>query len=136
MTDLMGGQVDFMCDQTTNTTPQIKGGKVKAYSVTTAKRIKALPDLPTVQESGIKDFQVGIWHGLWAPKGTPKPVIDKLVAALQTALKDPGVIAKFADLGTEPVPQDQATPAALAKHLKSEVEKWAPIIKKAGIYAD
>ena len=136
MTDLMGGQVDFMCDQTTNTTPQIKGGKVKAYSVTTAQRIKALPDLPTVQESGIKDFEVGIWHGMWAPKGTPKPVIDKLVAALQAALKDPGVIAKFADLGTEPVPQDQATPAALAKHLKAEVDKWAPIIKKAGIYAD
>lgn len=136
MTDLIGGQVDFMCDQTTNTTPQIKGGKVKAYSVTTAQRIKALPELPTVQESGIKDFQVGIWHGLWAPKGTPQPVIDKLSAALQAALKDPGVIAKFADLGTEPVPQDQATPAALAKHLKAEVEKWAPIIKKAGVYAD
>jgi tripartite-type tricarboxylate transporter receptor subunit TctC len=136
MTDLLGGQVDFMCDQTTNTTPQIKGGKVKAYSVTTAQRIKALPDLPTVQESGIKDFQVGIWHGLWAPKGTPKPVIDKLSSALQAALRDPNVIAKFADLGTEPVPQDQATPAALAKHLKAEVDKWAPIIKKAGIYAD
>jgi len=136
MTDLIGGQVDFMCDQTTNTTPQIKGGKVKAYSVTTASRVKTLPDLPTVQESGIKDFQVGIWHGLWAPKGTPKPAIDKLVVALQAALKDPGVVSKFADLGTEPVPQDQATPAALAKHLKAEVEKWAPIIKKAGIYAD
>lgn len=136
MTDLMGGQVDFMCDQTTNTTPQIRGGKVKAYSVTTAQRIKALPDLPTVQESGIKDFQVGIWHGMWAPKGTPKPVIDKLSTALQAALKDPNVVAKFADLGTEPVPQDQATPAALAKHLKAEVDKWAPIIKKAGIYAD
>ena len=136
MTDLMGGQVDFMCDQTTNTTPQIRGGKVKAYSVTTAQRIKTFPDLPTVQESGIKDFQVGIWHGMWAPKGTPKPVIDKLSAALQAALKDPNVITKFADLGTDPVPQDQATPAALAKHLKAEVDKWAPIIKKAGIYAD
>ena len=136
MTDLMGGQVDFMCDQTTNTTPQIRGGKVKAYSVTTAQRIKTFPDLPTVQESGIKDFQVGIWHGMWAPKGTPKPVIDKLSAALQAALKDPNVITKFADLGTDPVPQDQATPAALAKHLKAEVDKWAPIIKTAGIYAD
>jgi len=136
MTDLIGGQVDFMCDQTTNTTPQIRGGKVKAYSVTTAQRIKAMPELPTVQESGIKDFQVGIWHGMWAPKGTPKPVIDKLSAALQAALKDPNVVTKFADLGTEPVPQDQATPAALAKHLKAEVDKWAPIIKKAGIYAD
>ena len=136
MTDLIGGQVDFMCDQTTNTTPQIRGGKVKAYAVTTKSRIKTFPELPTVQESGIKDFQVGIWHGMWAPKGTPKPVIDKLTVALQAALKDPAVISKFADLGTEPVPLDQATPAALAKHLKSEVDKWAPIIKKAGIYAD
>lgn len=136
MTDLIGGQVDFMCDQTTNTTPQIRGGKVKAYAVTTKSRIKTFPELPTVQESGIKDFQVGIWHGMWAPKGTPKPVIDKLTVALQAALKDPAVISKFADLGTEPVPQDQATPAALAKHLKSEIDKWAPIIKKAGIYAD
>jgi tripartite-type tricarboxylate transporter receptor subunit TctC len=136
MTDLIGGQVDFLCDQTTNTTPQIKGGKVKAYAVTTSTRVKSLPDLPTVQEAGIKDFHVGVWHGLWAPKGTPKPAIDKLTAALQGALKDPSVVTKFAELGTEPVPQDQATPAALAKHLKAEVEKWAPIIKKAGIYAD
>lgn len=136
MTDLIGGQVDFMCDQTTNTTPQIKGGKVKAYAVTTSARVKSLPDLPTVQEAGIKDFHVGVWHGLWAPKGTPKPAIDKLTAALQAALKDPGIVAKFAELGTEPVAQDQATPAALAKHLKAEVDKWAPIIKKAGIYAD
>ncbi len=136
MTDLIGGQVDFMCDQTTNTIPQIKGGKVKAYSVTTPARIKALPELPTVAESGVPGFQVGIWHGIWAPKGTPKPVIDKLAAALQTALKDPLVVSKFAELGTEPVAQDHATPAALAKHLKAEVDKWAPIIKKAGVYAD
>ncbi len=136
MTDLIGGQVDFMCDQTTNTTPQIKGGKVKAYAVTTSTRVKSLPDLPTVQEAGIKDFHVGVWHGLWAPKGTPKPAIDKLTAALQAALKDPSVVTKFAELGTEPVAQDQATPAALAKHLKAEVDKWAPIIKKAGVYAD
>ncbi|MBK8324182.1 MAG: tripartite tricarboxylate transporter substrate binding protein BugD [Betaproteobacteria bacterium] len=136
MTDLMGGQVDFMCDQTTNTTPQIKGGKVKAYAVTTSTRVKSLADLPTVQESGLKDFHVGVWHGLWAPKDTPKPVIDKLAAALQAALKDPNVVTKFAELGTEPVPAAQATPAALAAHLKTEVEKWGPIIKKAGIYAD
>jgi tripartite-type tricarboxylate transporter receptor subunit TctC len=136
MTDLIGGQVDFMCDQTTNTTPQIKGGKVKAYAVTTSTRVKSLPELPTVQESGIKDFHVGVWHGLWAPKGTPKPVIDKLSTALKAALKDPGVVTKFAELGTEPVAQDKATPAALAAHLKAEVDKWGPIIKKAGIYAD
>ncbi len=136
MTDLLGGQVDFMCDQTTNTTPQIKGGKVKAYAVTTKKRVASLPDLPTMEESGLKGFEVGIWHGIWAPHGTPKPVIDKLVAALQTALKDPEIISKFAELGTEPAPQNRATPEALRTHLKSEIDKWSPIIKKAGVYAD
>jgi tripartite-type tricarboxylate transporter receptor subunit TctC len=136
MTDLMGGQVDFMCDQTTNTTPQIKGGKVKAYAVTTKKRVPSLPELPTMDEAGLKSFEVGIWHGLWAPHGTPKPALDKLVAALQNALKDPEIVARFAELGTEPEPQSRATPEALRAHLKSEIEKWSPIIKKAGIYAD
>jgi len=136
MTDLMGGQVDFLCDQTTNTTPQIKGGKVKAYAVTTLKRVPSLPDLPTVDEAGIKGFEVAVWHGLWAPAATPKPVVDKLTAALQAAIKDPGVVAKFAELGSEPVPAAKATPAALRAHLKAEIEKWSPIIRKAGIYAD
>jgi tripartite-type tricarboxylate transporter receptor subunit TctC len=136
MTDLIGGQVDFLCDQTTNTTQQIKGGKVKAYAVTTKTRVPSLPDIPTMEQSGLPGFEVAVWHGLWAPKGTPKPAIDKLAAALQTALKDPGIIAKFAELGTEPVAQNRATPAALDAHLKAEVAKWAPIIKKAGIYAD
>ena len=136
MTDILGGQVNFMCDQTTNTTPQIKGGKVKAYAVTTKQRLKTMPDVPTVEESGLKGFEVTVWHGIWAPHGTPKPIIDKLAKALQAALRDPAIVARFAELGTEPVPQDQATPAALAAHLKSEIAKWAPIIKKAGIYAD
>ena len=136
MTDLIGGQVNFMCDQTTNTTPQIKGGKVKAYAVTTSHRLKSLPDVPTAEEAGLKGFEVTVWHGMWAPHGTPKAAMDKLVAALQAALKDPNVVSKFAELGTEPVPQNLATPAALDAHLKSEIAKWAPIIKKAGIYAD
>jgi tripartite-type tricarboxylate transporter receptor subunit TctC len=136
MTDILGGQVNFMCDQTTNTTPQIKGGKVKAYAVTTKQRLKTMPDVPTVEESGLKGFEVTVWHGIWAPHGTPKPIIDKLAKALQAALRDPAIVARFAELGTEPVPQDQATPAALGAHLKSEIAKWAPIIKKAGIYAD
>ncbi|MBL0143907.1 MAG: tripartite tricarboxylate transporter substrate binding protein BugD [Betaproteobacteria bacterium] len=136
LTDLMGGQVDFSCDQATNTTPQIKGGKVKAYAVTSAQRVKSLADLPTVQESGIKDFEVVVWNGLWAPKGTPKPVIGKLAAALQAAIKDPAVIAKLEELGAEPVAQSQATPAALGAHLKAEIDKWAPIIRKTGVYAD
>ena len=136
MTDLIGGQVNFMCDQTTNTTPQIKGGKVKAYAVTTPTRVKSLPDLPTAEESGLKGFEVAVWHGLWAPAGTPKSDIAKLSAALRTALKDPEIIRKFADLGTEPVAENRATPEALRTHLKSEIEKWGPIIKKAGVYAD
>jgi tripartite-type tricarboxylate transporter receptor subunit TctC len=136
MTDIMGGQVNFMCDQTTNTTPQIKGGKVKAYAVTTKQRLKSLPEIPTADEAGLKGFEVTVWHGVWAPHNTPKPVLDKLTKALQAALRDPNVVAKFTELGTEPVSQDQATPAALGAHLKSEIAKWAPIIKKAGVYAD
>ncbi len=136
MNDLLGGQVDFMCDQTTNTTSQIKGGKVKAYAVTTKTRVASLPNIPTANEAGLPGFEVAVWHGLYAPKGTPKPVIDKVEAALQVALKDPVVKQRFADLGTEPVSADRATPAALQTHLKSEIAKWAPIIKKAGVYAD
>ena len=136
MTDLLGGQVDFMCDQTTNTTSQIKGGKVNAYAVTSLTRVASLPDIPTMNESGLKNFSVGVWHGVWAPKGTAKPIIDKLVAALQVALKDEGVKAKFADLGTVPEPLTRQTPEALRAQVAAEVAKWGPIIKKAGIYAD
>lgn len=136
MNDLLGGQVDFMCDQTTNTTSQIKGGKIKAYAVTTKTRVPSLPDLPTLHESGLPNFEVAVWHGLYAPKGTPKPVIDRLVRALQAALKDATVKQRFAELGTEPVAENRATPQALRTHLKAEIEKWDPIIKKAGVYAD
>ena len=136
MNDLLGGVFDFMCDQTTNTTSQIQAGKVKAYAVTSKQRVPSLKDLPTLQEAGLKDFEVSVWHGLYAPKGTPKPVVDKISAALRVALKDPSVVQRFADLGTEPEPADRATPAAHRAHLKAEVEKWAPVIKKAGVYAD
>jgi tripartite-type tricarboxylate transporter receptor subunit TctC len=136
MNDLVGGQVDFMCDQTTSTTGQIKGGKVKVYGVTSAKRVPSLPDVPTLDEQGLKGADVGIWHGVYAPKGTPKPVLDKLVKSLQEAMKDPAVAAKFTELGAVSYPADKQTPAALEAHLKSEIAKWAPIIKKAGVYAD
>jgi tripartite-type tricarboxylate transporter receptor subunit TctC len=136
MNDLLGGQVDFMCDQTTNTTSQIKSGKVKAYAVTSKKRVPSLPDIPTLDELGLKDFEVGIWHGFYAPKGTPKPVIDKLVSALQESLKDETVQKRFADLGATTMPVSQANPEALRKHLKAEMDKWGPLIKKAGVYAD
>ena len=136
MNDLLGGQVDIMCDQTTNTIGQIKAGKIKVYGVTTKTRVPSLPDVPTMSEAGLPGFEVTVWHGLYAPKGTPKPVIDKLVKALQVALKDPNVKQRFAELGTEPVPENLATPEALRAHLKAEIEKWGPILKKAGVYAD
>jgi tripartite-type tricarboxylate transporter receptor subunit TctC len=136
MNDLLGGQVDLLCDQTTNTTSQIKGGKVKAYGVTTKARVPSLPEIPTLDEQGLKGFEVGIWHGLYAPKGTPKAALDKLVAALQEAVKDATVKQRFADLGATTMPPEKATPAALQALVKSEIEKWAPLIKKAGVYAD
>ncbi len=136
MNDLLGGQVDILCDQTTNTTSQIKANRVKVYGVTSKKRVASLPDIPTLDEAGLKGFEVNVWHGLYAPKGTPKAVIDKLVPALQAAIKDPTVKQRFAELGSEPVAENRATPAALRAHLKAEIDKWAPIIKKAGVYAD
>jgi len=136
MNALLGKQVDFLCDQTTNTTGQIKAGAVKAYAVTSAKRVPTLPELPTMQEGGLKGFEVGIWHGVYAPKGTPKAALDKLVAAMQEASRDPGFRTRMSELGATVYPNDQITPAALASHLKSEIEKWGPVIKKAGAYAD
>ena len=136
MNDIMGSQVDLVCDQTTNTTGPISAGKVKAYAVTTRDRLKTLPNLPTLDEAGLKGFEITAWHGLYAPKGTPQPVIDKLAGALQTALKNPRVVERFASLGTEPVAQERATPAALNQYIQAEVDRWRPIIQKAGAYAD
>jgi len=136
MNDILGGQVDIMCDQTTNTTGQIKNGKVKVYGVTTKARVPSLKDIPTLQEQGLKGFEVAVWHGIYAPKGTPKPALDALVAALQAALKDANVKLRLAELGTEPVAQNRATPEALKTQLKAEIDKWGPVIKKAGQYAD
>ena len=136
MNDMLGGQVDIMCDQTTNTTSQIKGGKVKVYGVTTKARLASMPNVPTMSEAGLPGFEVAVWHGLYAPKGTPKPVVDQLSNALRVALKDPTVKQRFADLGTEPVAENRARPEALRAHLKSEIDRWGPIITKAGQYAD
>jgi tripartite-type tricarboxylate transporter receptor subunit TctC len=136
MTDMLGGTIDLMCDQTTNTTGQIQAGKVKAYAVTTKERVPALRDLPTLDEGGLKGFEMSVWHGLWAPKGTPKAVVDELVAALDAALKDRNVVDRFAELGTVPVPADQATPAALEAQTAAEAERWRPIIEAAAAFAD
>ncbi|MCK0196838.1 tripartite tricarboxylate transporter substrate binding protein BugD [Ancylobacter sp. 6x-1] len=136
MNDLVGGQIDLMCDQTTNTTGQIKSGKVKAYGVTTPARVKSLPDLPTFDEAGLKGFEVAVWHGMYGPKGVPPEVVAKLNGALKAALQDPKVIARFADLGTEPVALDRATPEVHKAFVASEVAKWKPVIEKAGVFAD
>src|SRR4051812_2425724 len=136
MTALLGGQVDILCDQTTQTIPQIKSGKVKFYGVTTKQRIAALPEAPTLDEQGLKEFEVVVWHGVYAPKGTPREALDKLNGALRVALKDPTVAARFAELGAQVVPESKQNPAALRDWLKSEIDKWGPVIRKAGTYAD
>ena len=138
MNDLMGGQIDIMCDQTTNTTSQIEGKTVKAFAVTTPKRLTtpALKDLPTLQESGLKGFEVAIWHGLYAPKGTPADVTAKINKALQAALKDPEFIKKQEGLGAVVVADKRYEPAEHKKFVEAEINKWGPVIKAAGQYAD
>jgi tripartite-type tricarboxylate transporter receptor subunit TctC len=138
MTDLMGGQVDLMCDQTTNTSAQIEGGKVKGFAVTTARRLTtpALKNLPTLEEAGVKGFNVSVWHGLYAPKGTPKAVTDKLNAALRTALKDAEFVKREEALGAVIISDARLGPAEHKKFVESEIAKWSPIIKAAGQYAD
>ena len=138
MTDLLGGQVDLMCDQSTNTTGQIEAGKVKAYAVTTSKRLTtpALAKLPTLDESGLKGFNVSIWHALYAPKGTSKAVTDKVNAALKLALKDPDFIKRQEALGAVIINDARNNGPEHKKFVESEIAKWSPVIKAAGQYAD
>ena len=136
MTDLMGGQVDFMCDQTTNTTNPIKAGSIKAYAALTEERLDALPDVPTAAEAGLEGIDIAIWHGLYAPAGTPDEVVAKLSEALKSALADATVVQRFAELGTAPVPPEAATPQALQEKLLAEIDRWKPVIEAAGVYAE
>ena len=135
LADLIGGQFDFMCDQTLNVGQAVKAGSLKAYAVTTKERLDAFPDLPTASEAGLPGFEITVWFAIYAPKGTPKPIVEQLSKALQQALKDPDVKARFAGSGAQTVSQERATPAALQAFLKSEIDKWVPIIKKAGVTA-
>jgi tripartite-type tricarboxylate transporter receptor subunit TctC len=138
MTDLMGGQIDLMCDQTTNTSQQIEGKKVNAFAVTTSKRLTtaALKDLPTMQEVGVKGFDVSIWHGLYAPKGIPADVIAKLNGALKAALKDPEFMAKQEALGAVIITDQRTDPADHKKFVASEIAKWGPVLAAAKAYID
>lgn len=136
MNDLIGKQIDLSCDQATNTTGPILGKRVKAYAITTKTRLKQLPDVPTADEAGLKGFELGVWHGLFAPKGTPPAVVQKLAGALRTALNEPDLIKRFSDISTDAQPQDKATPEAAQRMLLGEIDRWAPIIKASGQYAD
>jgi tripartite-type tricarboxylate transporter receptor subunit TctC len=136
MNDLLGGQVDLLCDQTTQTVPLIKDGRVKVYGVTSLNRLSALPNVPTLHEQGLKGFEVKVWHGMYAPKGTPAPVLEKLNAALRAAMQDPMVKQRLAELSSDIPPVEKMTAAGLKTHLEAEINKWAPVIKKAGVYAD
>ena len=136
MTDLQGGQVQLLCDQSTQTTSLINTGRIKAYGVTTKEKVSSLPNLATLDSQGLKGFDLAVWHGVYAPKGTPKAVTDKLNASLQAALKDQGFRDAMDKLGAIIVPAAKQTPDGLRNFLKSEIDKWTPIIKKAGQYAD
>ena len=138
MTDLIGGQIDLMCDQTTSTIPQIEGKRVKSFAVTTPTRLNSpvLKDAPTLQEAGFKDFTVTIWQGLYAPKGTPAPVLKKLSDALKAAIRDPEFIKKQEAGGASVITDARTEPAGHKAFVLSEISKWAPVIKAAGVYAD
>lgn len=136
MGDLVAGQVDFLCDQTTNTTGPLKGDKIKAMAVTTSARVDTMKDIPTLDESGLKGFSASVWHGMWAPKGTPPAAKAAILSALQTALKDEAVVKQLAELGTAPEPAARQTPAMLQAHLVAEIDRWKPVITKAGVFAD
>ncbi|MFF5077120.1 tripartite tricarboxylate transporter substrate-binding protein [Actinoplanes sp. NPDC000266] len=135
LTDLVGGQVDFMCDQTTNTTGQISADKVKAYAVTTPERVKSLPNLPTTAEAGMPQLEVSVWHGLYVPAGTPPEVVRKLTGALQKALADQAVVDQMAKLGTAPVSAADATPEAHRAQLEEQLTTWSKVIADAGVQA-
>ncbi len=138
MTDLMGGQIDLMCDQTTNTSTTIEAKKVKAFAVTTPQRltVPALKDIPTMQELGVKDFSVTIFHGLYAPKGTPAPILKKLNDALKVALKDPDFVQREESLGAVVVNDKRTEPAEHKKFVQAQINQWTPLIKAAGVYVD
>jgi tripartite-type tricarboxylate transporter receptor subunit TctC len=133
LTDLVGGQVDFMCDQTTNTVGQIESGEIKGYAVTTPERIDALPDLPTTAEAGLPDVEVGVWHGLYLPADTPDEIVSKFTDALAVALEDQAVIDQLAELGTTPAPAEDVTPDAHTAKLQEQMDLWAPIIEESGV---
>jgi tripartite-type tricarboxylate transporter receptor subunit TctC len=136
MQALLAGQIDLMFDFAANSLPQVHFGTIKAYAVTAPNRLPAAPDIPTVDEAGLPGFYISAWEGIWAPKGTPKNVIDKVNAAVMNALADPSVRRRLIELGQDIYPRDQQTPEALDALQRAEIKKWWPLIKAAGIKAE
>jgi tripartite-type tricarboxylate transporter receptor subunit TctC len=136
MQDLIGGQIDMMVDQLSNSLPQVRAGKIRAYAITAKERSAAAPDIPTVDEAGLPGLHIGIWYGIWAPRGTPKEVIARLNAAVVEALADAPTRQRLESLGMEIVPRPQQSPEALGAHQKAEIDKWWPIIRAAGVKLD
>lgn len=136
MNDLLGGQVDILCDQTTQTVPMIKDGRVKVFGVTTLKRLAALPNVPSLDEQGLKGFEVKVWHGMYAPKGTPAPVLTQINTAMRAAMAEPSIVQRLGELSSEIPTADKMTPKRLEDHLKAEINKWGPVIRKASVSAD
>jgi tripartite-type tricarboxylate transporter receptor subunit TctC len=133
LNDVVGGQIDMLCDQTTNAIPQIQGGRVKAFAVTSVERNEQLKELPTMQEAGLPGFEITQWHALYAPRGTPEPIVSRLSAALEKALAEPAIVARFADLGTVLFPPGRRGPSETRTHLRNEVAKWERVIREAGV---
>jgi tripartite-type tricarboxylate transporter receptor subunit TctC len=136
MQDVVAGHIDLSFDQAASALPLVRSGKVRAYAVTSKTRLQAAPEIPTVDEAGLPGFYMAVWHGIWAPANTPKPVIARLNAAINESLADPATRKRLADLGQEIPPKDQLTPEAHGAHHKAEIEKWWPLIKAAGIKAE
>ncbi|MFC7737956.1 tripartite tricarboxylate transporter substrate-binding protein [Roseomonas sp. GCM10028921] len=136
MQEILGGRVDLLCDQTTQTTEYIRAGSVRVFATPSRERIATLPDIPTTTEGGLPGFEVTVWHGLYAPRGTPAPIRARLTGALQAALREPKIVQRFAEIGTAPVSQADATPEAHQRFWTADIAKWKPVIEAAGTYAD
>ena len=133
MNDLVAGQIDLIVDQTSNSISQVRAGNIRAYAVTSDKRLESAPDVPTTDEAGLPGFHMTLWSGLWVPKGTPKEIVTKLNAAAVAALNDPAVRKQLESLGLQMPPKDQLAPEALGAWQKAEIEKWWPVIKAANV---
>lgn len=136
LNDLLGGQVDLLCDQPVSTTPHIRSGALKAYAVATRTRLATLPEVATFAEAGLPGFELTVWHGLYAPRGTPRATVQRLSEGLQRALQDTALVQRYQSLAAQPVDTARATPAALQAHVRSEIDRWGPLIRAANVNAD